>query len=51
MCIKKKLILEGKIIEAIATIIQEMITKTTNSLLRRAQLCIECNGDHFEHLL
>lgn len=43
--------LEGKIIEAIATITQEMITKTTNSLLRRAQLCIECNGGHFEHLL
>lgn len=43
--------LEERITEAIATITPEMIIKTTNSLLRRAQLCIDCNGGHFEQLL
>jgi hypothetical protein len=27
-----------------------MITNATRSLLRRAQLCIQMNGGHFEHL-
>lgn len=43
--------LQDKIIEAIATITPDMITSATTSLLRRAQLCIECHGGHFEQLL
>lgn len=43
--------LQNKIIEAIATISPEMIQNALNSLLRRARLCIECDGGHFEHLL
>lgn len=43
--------LHERIIEAIATITPEMVTNATNNLLRRAQLCIQCDGGHFEHLL
>ncbi|XP_011698897.1 PREDICTED: putative nuclease HARBI1 [Wasmannia auropunctata] len=43
--------LEDKIIEAIATITPNMIISATTNLLRRAQLCIECDGGHFEQFL
>lgn len=43
--------LEERITEAIGIITPEMVTNATNSLLRRAQLYIESNGGHFEHLL
>jgi hypothetical protein len=43
--------LEDKIIEAFATITPDMVLNATTSLLRRAQLCIECHGGHFEQLL
>jgi len=29
----------------------QMILNSTNILLRRAQLCIKCDGGHFKHLL
>ena len=28
----------------------EILRKTTHSMLQRAQLCIEADGGHFEHL-
>jgi hypothetical protein len=41
-----------RIQEAFVSVTEEMITNaTTRSLLRRAQLCIQMNGGHFEHLL
>ncbi|EZA61385.1 hypothetical protein X777_12292 [Ooceraea biroi] len=43
--------LQNKIIEAFAIVTPEMVHNTQRSLLRRARLCIECNGGHFEHLL
>lgn len=43
--------LEGKIIEAFATITEEMLLNAQQSLIRRARLCIQCDGGHFEHLL
>jgi hypothetical protein len=44
--------LRVRIQEAFVSVTEEMITNaTTRSLLRRAQLCIEMNGGHFEHLL
>jgi hypothetical protein len=44
--------LRVRIQEAFVSVTEEMITNaTTRSLLRRAQLCIQMNGGHFEHLL
>jgi hypothetical protein len=44
--------LRVRIQEAFVSVTEEMITNaTTKSLLRRAQLCIQMNGGHFEHLL
>jgi hypothetical protein len=43
--------LNGKIVEAIATITPEMLQNTKRSLIRRANLCIEMHGGHFEQLL
>jgi hypothetical protein len=44
--------LRVRIQEAFVSFTEEMITNaTTRSLLRRAQLCIQMNGGHFEHLL
>jgi hypothetical protein len=41
-----------RIQEVFVSVTEEMITNaTTRSLLRRAQLCIQMNGSHFEHLL
>ncbi|CAH1383579.1 unnamed protein product [Tenebrio molitor] len=43
--------LRVRIQEAFVSVTEEMITNaTTRSLLRRAQLCIQMNGGHFEHL-
>lgn len=43
--------LEGRIIEAIASITPEMIWNAGSNLIRRARLCIELSGGHFEHML
>jgi hypothetical protein len=43
--------LRGRIQEAFATITPEMVTNSKRSLLRRARLCLQMNGDHFEHSL
>jgi hypothetical protein len=44
--------LRVRIQEAFVSVTEEMIINvTTRSLLRRAQLCIQMNGGHFEHLL
>jgi hypothetical protein len=44
--------LRVRIQEAFVSVTEEMITNaTTRSLLSRAQLCIQMNGGHFEHLL
>jgi len=43
--------LVNRIIEAFALVTPEKINGAVRSLLRRARLCIECNGGHFEHLL
>jgi hypothetical protein len=44
--------LRVQIQEAFVSVTEEMITNaTTRSLLGRAQLCIQMNGGHFEHLL
>jgi hypothetical protein len=43
--------LRVRIQEVFVSVTEEMITNaTTRSLLRRAQLCIQMNGGHFEHL-
>ena len=43
--------LRDRIDEAFATITPEMLQRSRENLIRRAQLCIEMNGGHFEHLL
>ena len=43
--------LSDRIDEALATITPEMIQRSRENLIRRAQLCIEMGGGHFEHLL
>ncbi|XP_071576602.1 uncharacterized protein, partial [Temnothorax nylanderi] len=43
--------LEGRMIEAFATVTPEMMRNAQQSLIRRARLCIQCGGGHFEHLL
>lgn len=44
--------LRARIQDALGSVTTEMITNaTTRSLLRRAQLCLQMNGGHFEHLL
>jgi hypothetical protein len=43
--------LKGRIQEAFATITPEMVRNSKRSLLRRARLCLQMNGGHFEHLL
>jgi hypothetical protein len=43
--------LRGRIQEAFATITPEMVTNSKRSLLRRARLCLQMNGGHFEHSL
>ena len=43
--------LNYRIIEAFAIITPEMLERSRQSFIRRAQLCIEMDGGHFEHLL
>lgn len=43
--------LEERIIEAFATVTPEMLRNAQQSLIQRARLCIQCGGEHFEHLL
>lgn len=43
--------LRNRIQEAFATITPQMITDSKLSLLRRARLCLEMDGGHFEHRL
>jgi len=43
--------LHDKIVEAFANVTPEMVSNAQRSLLRRARLCIECDGRQFEHLL
>lgn len=43
--------LRNRIQQAFATCTPQMITDSKLSLLRRARLCVQMNGGHFEHLL
>jgi hypothetical protein len=43
--------LRNRLQEAFRTITPEMVRASKLNLLRRAQLCLEMNGGHFEHLL
>jgi hypothetical protein len=43
--------LRNRLQEAFGTITSEMVRASKLNLLRRAQLCLEMNGGHFEHLL
>ncbi|XP_039310588.1 uncharacterized protein LOC120358899 [Solenopsis invicta] len=43
--------LNYRIIEAFANITPEMLERLKQSFIRRAELCIEMDGGHFEHLL
>jgi hypothetical protein len=43
--------LRNRLEEAFGTITPEMVRASKLNLLRRAQLCIEMNGGHFEHFL
>lgn len=43
--------LHDRIVEGLATITAEMIRKSGQNLLKRAQLCLQIGGGHFEHLL
>lgn len=40
-----------RILQACANIPREQIVATTQSLTTRMQLCVDQNGQHFEHLL
>lgn len=43
--------LEARIVAALRSVTREMLRRCGASLLRRARLCIEMAGGHFEHLL
>jgi hypothetical protein len=43
--------LRNRLQKAFATITPEMVRASKLNLLRRAQLCLQMNGGHFEHLL
>ncbi|RZB39881.1 hypothetical protein BDFB_010320, partial [Asbolus verrucosus] len=43
--------LVNRINGAIETITTEMISSSLESLVRRAHICLQVNGGHFEHLL
>lgn len=43
--------LQNRIVEAFASINEEMVRNAQENLLRRARLCVQCNGGQFEHLL
>jgi hypothetical protein len=43
--------LDDRLHEALATITPQMIQGAQASLIRRARLCIQIGGGHFEHLL
>jgi len=43
--------LHMRIMEAFATVTPEMIRNAGRSLIRRARLCIQLGGGHFEHML
>jgi hypothetical protein len=43
--------LRNRLQKAFATITPEMVRASKLNLLRRAQLCLEMNGGHFENLL
>lgn len=43
--------LEEKLMESLGTITPEMLRSACANLIKRAQLCIEMEGGHFEHLL
>jgi hypothetical protein len=43
--------LRNRLHEGFGTITPEMVRASKLNLLRRAQLCLEMNGGHFEHLL
>lgn len=42
--------LEDRIVEALATVTPEMIQRAVLDLSRRARLCLQMEGGHFEHL-
>lgn len=43
--------LEDRIQEAVASVTPEMLNDVQRSMLRRARVCIQNGGRHFEHLL
>lgn len=43
--------LMGRITDAVAEVTPEMLQTSINDLIRRANLCVEQEGGHFEHLL
>lgn len=43
--------LERRILEALQTVTPEMLRRCSANFLRRARLCVEMGGGHFEHLL
>jgi hypothetical protein len=43
--------LRDRIQDSFATITPQMIMDSKLSLLRRARLCLEMNGGHFDHVL
>lgn len=43
--------LRNRIQDAFATVTPEMVMESKSSLLRRARICLQMNGAHFEHLL
>jgi hypothetical protein len=43
--------LHNRIVEELATFTEQMIRQSGRNLLKRARLCIEMEGGHFEHLL
>jgi hypothetical protein len=49
--ITRKEDLRNRLQEDFGTITPEMVRASKLNLLRRAQLCREMNGGHFEHLL
>lgn len=43
--------LEARVHEAVATVTPEMLTDVQRNMARRARVCIQNDGGHFEHLL
>jgi hypothetical protein len=40
-----------RLLDAFALVTPDMLARSKNDIIRRARLCIEARGDHFEHLL